>query len=259
MGRTNELAGSISFEPNLGQAEDQVKFMARGPGYTLSLTQRGAVFSFEQPEPNAGEESFNSLAVRFVGANAVSKLAAKDELTTTSSYFLGADPKKWRTGIPNYASVTIENVYPGIDVMYGGTHGRLQCHFLVAPVAKPDRIALAIAGANNPRLDTEGNLGLRSGRIELWLCKPTAYQDTGAKRRFVSARYVVHRSRISIAVGPYDRTKPLVIDPVLNYAAYLTSPDAAVSLPPHFAKHDQISRSTAFVGTGQFEVRCRTR
>src|SRR5690242_3490279 len=67
VGRTEEL-GSISFEPNLGQADDQVKFVARGPGYTLSLTQQGEAFSFEQPEFHAGGESFNSLTVRFVGA-----------------------------------------------------------------------------------------------------------------------------------------------------------------------------------------------
>jgi hypothetical protein len=231
VGRTEELGSSISFEPNLGQADDQVKFMARGPGYTLSLTQHGAVFSFEQPEFHAGAESFNSLTVKFVGANAVPKLAAKDELTTTSSYFLGADPKKWRTGIPNYARVTIENIYPGIDVVYRGTHGRLQCHFLIAPGAKPDRITLAIAGANNPRLDAEGNLILRSGKTELRLYKPTAYQDLGANRITVSARYLLSRGQIKFTVTAYDRTKPLVIGPVLGYAAYLTTADATLSPP----------------------------
>jgi|ERR1051326_2679913 hypothetical protein len=241
VGRTEELGSSISFEPNLGQADDQVKFMARGPGYTLSLTQHGAVFSFEQPEFRAGAESFNSLTVKFVGANAVPKLAAKDKLTTTSSYFLGADPKKWRTGIPNYARVTIENIYPGIDVVYRGTHGRLQCHFLIAPGAKPDRITLGIAGANNPRLDAEGNLILRSGKTELRLYKPNAYQDLGAKRATVSARYLLSRGQIKFTVADYDRTKLLVIGPVLGYAAYLTTADATLN-PPHPSRTMKVSR-----------------
>ena len=52
---------SISFEPNLGQAEEQVKFMARGPGYTLSLTRQGAVFSFHNPNLMwEGNHSFRS-------------------------------------------------------------------------------------------------------------------------------------------------------------------------------------------------------
>lgn len=229
VGRRQELGSSISFEPNLGQADDQVRFMARGPGYTLSLTQQGAAFSFEQPEFHAGGESFNSLTVKFAGANAVPKLAAKDELTTTSSYFLGTDPKKWRTGIPNYARVTIENVYPGIDVMYHGTHGRLRCHFLIAPGAKPQRIVLAIAGASHPRLDAEGNLILRSGKAELWLYKPMAYQDVRGNKHVLSARYLVSRGRIKFVVTDYDRTRPLVIDPVLGYAQYLRPADTTLS------------------------------
>ena len=236
-----EEGASISFEPNLGQADDQVKFMARGPGYRLALNQQGAVFTFEQPESHAGTESFNSLTLRFVGANAAPKLAAKDELAMTSSYFLGADPKKWRTGIPNYALVTIENVYPGVDVMYRGTHGRLRCHFLIAPGAKPDRITLEIVGANNPRVDVEGNLILGSGKTELRLYKPNAYQDLGANRRPVSARYVLSRGRIKFAVTDYDRTKPLVIVPVLSYGAYLTTADATLN-PPHISRTVKLSQ-----------------
>ena len=73
--------------------------MARGPGYTLSLTQQGVVLSFQQPESRAGSEVFHSLALKLMGASGVTKLAAKDELTTTSSYFLGADPTN---GVPAF-------------------------------------------------------------------------------------------------------------------------------------------------------------
>jgi len=238
VGQTEESLGSpISFEPNQGQADDAVKFMARGPGYTLYLTHEGVRFSFERSGPHPGLESHASLAVKFVGANVVPQLAAKDELPTKSSYFLGSDPKKWRTGIPNYAQVMIENVYPGTDVNYRGTHGHLRCHFLVAPGADATRIRLEIAGADNPRLDTNGDLILRSGKAELRLYKPTAHQDISSIAHPVRVQYVVHKGRITFVVGDYDRTKPLAIDPVLNYAAYLTAQDAERT-PPHFAKHE---------------------
>jgi hypothetical protein len=237
-GQAEESLGSpISFEPNQGQADDAVKFMARGPGYTLYLTHEGVRFSFERSESHPGSESHASLAVKFVGANVMPQLAAKDELPTRSSYFLGSDPKKWRTGIPNYARVMIENVYPGTDVNYRGTHGHLRCRFLVASGADATRIRLEIAGADNPRLDAEGDLILRSGKAELRLDKPTAHQDIGAIEHPVGVQYVVHKGRITFAVGDYDRTKPLTIDPVLNYAAYLTAQDAKRP-QPHFAKHD---------------------
>ena len=121
-------------------------------------------------------------------ARTAPKLAAKDKLTTTSSYFLGTNRKRWRTDIRNYARVTVENVYPGIDVMYRGTQGRLQCRFLIAPGANPGLITIVISGACNPRIDAEGDLVLRSGKTELRLYKPTAYQDIGGNRRGGSVR-----------------------------------------------------------------------
>jgi hypothetical protein len=221
--------GPISFEPNQGQADEQVRFTARGAGYTLLLTNEAAVLSFENGALQSGLESPRSLVVKLVGANPASKLLAKDELPAKSSYFLGSDPKKWRTGIPNYRRVQLENVYPGIDVMYEGTQGRLECHFLVAAAASPNRIIIAISGARDLRLDAGGNLVLRTEQTELRLHRPTAYQNVGGNKRFVSARYLVHKSRINFALSQYDRTIPLVIDPVLSYAEYLTTQDAAAN------------------------------
>jgi hypothetical protein len=100
-GQAEESLGSpISFEPNQGQTNSQVDFLARGSSYTLFLTHEGVRFSLSDPESHPGSERHASLAVKFVGANVVPQLAAKDELPTRSSYFLGSDPKKWRTGIP---------------------------------------------------------------------------------------------------------------------------------------------------------------
>jgi len=231
--RANQSEAPISFEPNQGQAKEPVKFTARGAGYTLSLTHQGLVLSFEQPESRAGLEAFHSLAVKFVGANVQPKLAAGDELTTESSYFMGTDPTRWRTGIPNYAHVTIEDVYPGINVGYRGTHGRLLCSFHVAPDAKPNQIVMAISGASNPRLDPTGDLILHSGNTELRLSNLTAYQDIGANRRTVSAQYFLRHGRIMYALTHYDRTKALTIDQVLSYERYLTT-EGAVGLPPRF-------------------------
>jgi len=229
--RANQVEAPISFEPNLGQAEKKVKFVARGPGYTLSLTHQGVVLSFEQPESRAGSEAFHSLAVKFEGTNVLPKVAGQEELNTKSSYFMGADPAKWHTGIPNYARVTIESVYHGIDVMYRGTHGRLQCSFLVAPGAEPSRITMAISGANSPTLDSEGNLILRSGSTEVRLSKPATYQDAGPNRRLVGANYRVRHGRIAFVLTDYDSTKPLTIEAALNYEGYLTTEDEPTSIP----------------------------
>ena len=49
----------MQFEPNMGQVgsdpKNQVKFLARGGGYTLFLTPDRAVFSLARPH-NAGDD-----------------------------------------------------------------------------------------------------------------------------------------------------------------------------------------------------------
>ena len=40
------------------------------------------------------------------------------------NYFIGNDPKQWRTNIPTYARAKLAGVYPGIDVVYYGQEPR---------------------------------------------------------------------------------------------------------------------------------------
>lgn len=234
----------ISFEPNKGQTDGRVKFMARGTGYTLYLTQEAAEFSFENREFRTARQQQKSLIMTLIGANADTKLTAKGELPTKSSYFLGTDPKKWHTGIPNYARVTVEKIYPGIDVTYEGTHGWLQCHFLVAAGARPERITLAISGAKDAHIDSEGNLVLRTDQTELRLRKATAYQTVDAKKRLVNVSYAVNKGQINFVVHEYDRTTVLSIDPVLSYGDYLALQDAALTLQELHRVRDGVNRTT---------------
>lgn len=226
-GAADPFEGPISFEPNQGQVDQPVQFIARGPGYTLCLTHEAALLSFETWASPAGAGT-QSFAVKLVGANSSPALVPRNELPTKSSYFFGSDPKNWRTGIPNFARVQFRDVYPGIDISYHGTHGRLEYDFVIASGAMPSQIAMALSGAGNPLLDAQGNLLLRTGQIEIRFQKPTAYQNLEGVRRPVSARYVVRGKQIKFVVGTYDPSKPLVINPVLSYAVHPKARNASV-------------------------------
>ena len=52
----------MRFEPNLGQSNPRVKFLSRGPGYTLFLTGGEAVLSMR--EPSAGSPPGSPLSFR---------------------------------------------------------------------------------------------------------------------------------------------------------------------------------------------------
>jgi hypothetical protein len=169
------------------------------------------------------------LRMRLVGADANTAMAGIDELPGKTNYFIGNDPKKWRTDVPSYSKVRYESVYRGIDLIYYGNQGQLEYDFVVAPGADPKAIALGVAGEGavpDLRIDPGGDLVVRLNSDEIRFHKPVAYQNAEPtrlqNRKFVEASYVLEsRNRIGIRVGKYDAALPLVIDPVLVYSSYL--------------------------------------
>lgn len=97
------------------------------------------------PATNHAQQTADSptlLRLKLVGANPKAGIAALDELPGRSNYFLGNDPKKWRTNVPNYAKVKYQSVYPGVDLVYYGNPRQLEYDFVVAPGADPNVITL---------------------------------------------------------------------------------------------------------------------
>jgi len=112
--RLAELSAStpLRFEQNAGQVKEEgVRFFARGSGYRLALGSEEAVFSLGGAKP-----AETKVRLRLAGGAKHPVLKGIDPLPTKSNYFLGSDPRAWRTGIPTYAAVEVPSVYPGIDV-----------------------------------------------------------------------------------------------------------------------------------------------
>ena len=101
--------------------------------------------------------------MRIVGANKQSEVKGLDKLVTKSNYFIGNDPAKWRTDIPNYKRVKYSDVYPGIDLEYYGNQGRLEYDFIVLPGSDPDVISLQFEGTDSICMNEKGELVLKTG------------------------------------------------------------------------------------------------
>src|SRR5579863_7087751 len=119
----------LSFEPNRGQAPQAVQFVSRGKGYTLLLKGNEAVLGL-QPSGRSEHRSRaavdSALAMQLLGANAHASVQGTDVLPGKVNYFIGNDPSRWRSGIPTYAKVRYESVYPGVDLVYYGNQGQLE-------------------------------------------------------------------------------------------------------------------------------------
>ncbi len=206
----------LSFEANQGQTDSRVKFLSRGSGYTLFLTQDSAVLSLRGKKTNA------ALRMKVIGANPHAAVAGTDSLPGKSNYFVGNDPVQWRTSVPTYASVKYTGVYPGIDLAYHGNQRLLEYDFVVAPGADPKAIELRFQGAKKLTVNRDGALVIGLGDDEVIEHAPVVYQEIGGERRTLPGRYVLRgKGRVGFSVAEHDRSRPLVIDPELVYSTYL--------------------------------------
>jgi hypothetical protein len=249
--RVQEAYGRLplSFEVNRAQTNAQVKFLARGSGSTLFLTPTEAVLVLTQTQGRglAAERNRASevrspqsavLRMKLVGANASPQVVGVDQLAGESNYFIGNDPQQWRTSIPHYRKVRYEKVYPGVDLVYYGNQRQLEYDFVVAAGADPRCIKLSFSGAEHVLIDESGDLVVQVVGGEIRQHKPVVYQEVGDVRKEIASHYVLPRDphsglrtrdsyEVGIAVGSYDVSRELVIDPVLDFSTYLGGGDGA--------------------------------
>ena len=210
----------LRFESNVGQTGAEVKFLSHGSGYTLFLTSSEAVLALKKSDSQPNDAAL--LHMHLLGANSGAQASGVEKLPGTVNYFIGNNPKKWRTNVPTYGKVEYRNIYPGVDLLYYGNQQQLEYDLVVAPWVDPRVARLGISGASGIHLDAGGDVVLDTSGGAVHLRKPVAYQQTANGRQSVEARYSLGRAgQVTFEIGAYDNTQPLVIDPVLAYATYL--------------------------------------
>jgi len=226
----------LHFEANQGQTHQDVRFLARGPGYSLYLTAGEAVLVLTQPNPDAKRDLRSTperrgtqprgtpvvVRMSLVGAAPKPPASGREELPGKANYLIGKDPAKWRTNVPTYAKVHYREVYPGIDLVYYGNQRQLEYDFVVSPGADPERIVLGFQGGERLEINAEGELVLHAGGGALRQQKPVIYQEINGVRTKIEGRYVLKDAhRVGFQLAAYDQSRPLVIDPTLVYSTYL--------------------------------------
>ncbi len=214
----------LRFEENRGQADPTVRFISRGKGYSLFLTPAEAVVALAGPATPDGHDPANEVVrMRLSGAEPNPVVKGHNRLPGVTNYLFGNDPAAWVTGVPSYSSVRYDDVYPGISaVYYGDDEGQLEYDFIVAPGVDPSAIAMSFEGAKDLHIDPAGDLVLATPSGEIRQRKPVVYQKAGGRREAVAGRYAARGdNNIGFELGDYDRSRPLVIDPVLVYSTYL--------------------------------------
>jgi hypothetical protein len=202
----------LTFEENRGQTDVQVEYLARGPGYGLFLTPAEAVMTLHGDDDAV-------VRMQFVGANARPTIDGAEARPGRSNYLIGDDPTRWLTDVPTYGRVRYDELWPGVDAVFYGTQGgQLEYDFVIEPGADPGRVALEFEGARRLRLTDAGDLVIEPGDgKDVVQHAPRLFQG----EREIDGGYVLHGDRVRLRVGDHDRSRPLVVDPVLTYSTYL--------------------------------------
>ena len=204
----------LRFEANQGRMNPDVRYAARAGAYSLLLTGSGP--AFQMPDSRR-------IDLRMPGSHRASAIEGLSPLAVRTNSFVGRR-ENWRTGIPTYERVRYRAVYPGVDVVYYGNQNQLEFDFIVQPGADPNAIRMQFHGASRVSISPEGDLLVDSGGSRIVQKRPLIYQDGAGSqaRREINGRYaLVGRNTVALKLGEYDRTRTLVIDPVINYLTYL--------------------------------------
>jgi hypothetical protein len=221
------------FEINMGQANGSVKFISRGKSHTLFLTPSGALISLAaargKPEriyPAVKNQmpalEYQWLSILMEGSNPKPEIEGIHELAGRSNYLIGNDPARWKKNVPHYEMVKYSQVYNGIDLVYHNRRNNLEYDFIVSPGTDPGQIRFNITGAEIIKEDESGNLLLHTRLGDMIIKAPETYQQVHGVKMVIASKYEIDkRGGISIRLDPYDKSKPLIIDPEMVYSTYL--------------------------------------
>ncbi|MDQ6758306.1 MAG: SBBP repeat-containing protein, partial [Acidobacteriota bacterium] len=234
-----------SFEQNVGQAPAGTGFVGRGLTYSLSLNARGAVL-----ETQANGKVNRAVELVLQNASESSVGTGVKRLPVRTSYIIGSDSSKWLENVPTFEKVRFSQVWPGIDVVYYGTHNQLEYDFVVHAGADTDAIRLQFKGARNVRLNGDGDLVLDTRFGELVQHRPRIYQKIGEHTTDVAGRYAIGADHsVTVEVQRYDKSSDLIVDPVLSFARVLD---------PHYSSATGVfadaSGNSYYVGSGSIQL-----
>lgn len=240
----------LSFIQNNGQVDEKVKFYEKGSGRTTSFTKDGVCLTlqtqnskvkkqnlkYEISNPNSKSEIPipQSEIVKLIplNANKNPEIIAEGKQEGKVNYFVGNDPKKWKTNIPTYNAVVYKEIYKNIDMKFYGNNRQLEYDIIVKPGADPEMVKLSYEGIGGLSVTEKGDLEIATKQGKLIQKKPSIYQEINGKRIEVDGKFKIfsqpqdpsRQSHVAYGfqVASYSKNHPLIIDPVLIlYSTYL--------------------------------------
>lgn len=227
-----DFKASMRFVENLGQWDSRAKLLGKGPGIDTWVTENSILFDLfrmRQDTKNGFQPQANKVIPRFykkghvvemgfVGGKPAESVAGWGEMPGRSNYLKGKNPV---SDAGNFEEARMRGVYHGIDTRVYFDQGRPRYDLIVNPGADPSQIQIEFKGADRVISRSGTEIVLKTSMGDLSIGGLFAYQQYGNRKNQVAANFSVDASgKVGFRLGTYDRTRPLVIDPIV-YSSYL--------------------------------------
>ena len=200
----------LFFVENRGQAGDAVRYIVKGP-------RLAGYFEPAQVLVAVGQSKFR---LTFPGSSPTISPEGVRPLPGRVNFLVGA-ANEWKVNLPTFDGITYRGIFPGVDLVYTAVDGQLKSDFILEPGVDPSTIRLQYEGAGTVRLDG-GALIIPSAAGDFRENAPVIYQEINGSRVPVEGAFRLFSDGVvGFRVGSYDRSRPLLIDPVLTYSTYL--------------------------------------
>jgi hypothetical protein len=202
-----------AFEPNRGQVAAPVAALGRFGALTVHLGEGSVAFL----APGADGALVPAAAMTFAGARCAAPIL-EQELPGRVNYLLGDDPSRWIRTVPTFARARYPGLWPGIDLLLRSSGARLEYDVVVHPGGDPRAAALHFVGVSALARSGDG-LELTTPAGIVRHSAPRIVQDDGGGEHEIAGQLVVEGTTVRFAVASFDRSRPLLIDPVIELAA----------------------------------------
>jgi len=225
-------APKVAFEENKNQYPTQVKFKADIPGGALFLEQNTFTYLYheninwhDEHRNEAGgpvKQKFHSFKVNFENSNPFAEVSGNNRYSWHRNYYLGNDQSKWASNVPVFSQVYYKDLYQGIDMQIYNEANNLKYDIIVHAGANPKNIKLNYTGTDGMHIEN-GHLFIKTSVYDLMEQKPYAYQEIDGIKKQIVCSYVLRNNTLTFALGDYDHSLPLIIDPTLIACTYAGS------------------------------------
>lgn len=218
----------ILFIENKGQLKeshigaDSILFLIRTNGLNIYIRKTSITYLFSSYKIDSTTryklpftESTHRVDMQLLNANSKCKLGECELDNYCENYYLPGHDSL--TKVKSFKKITIKNIYENIDWILYTVADKFKYDFVLHPGASAKDIKLCYKYMTALNLTDDNSLSIQTTLGDIIESPPIVYQSSQST---IDSKYELKDNIVTFNVGPYDKSKDLIIDPTVVWGTY---------------------------------------